>query len=118
MKLGDKVKFNKSLIKTNQPRIVYENLNIEQRRRISDGYHLTYRRWKERTHETKEGIICGVRRLTTENTLEYHEEDHTPYGSFEGLVVTDYTEEKVYLVACNLTGFYRVRASDVEEANE
>ena len=109
MKLGDKVEFSISLTKTNMPFYDLEELTPEQKKDLEEDGYLVYRRWQERKHETKQGIICGKRKITTKVILEEVEDPYRGWHLFPSIS----KEETIYLVATGLNGFYRVKEQDL-----
>ena len=111
MKLGDRVKFRKSLVKTGDS-VIFGYMTEDQEKELEDKGYIELVRWQVKDPQKElEGILCGKRRITISNTLEY---DDNPYRTEEGLVSVDSVEETVYLVACDLRGFYRVKEEDLE----
>lgn len=106
MKLGDKVKFQKSLTasKWHQDWDKDETIKFAAENKISvfEGKQYTNgicvrSKWKvKKLKEAQEGIICGVRTIDLNGSYNY--EDGYCFGD----------SKKVYLVAVNLSGFLRV----------
>ena len=109
MKLGDKVEFNVSLKRTNMPGYDLEELTPEQKEFLEENNCLVYRRWQERKHDTKQGIICGKRKITTKVILEEVEDPYRGWHLFPSIS----KEKTIYLVATGLNGFYRVKEQDL-----
>lgn len=64
------------------------------------------------------GIIVGKRSLGTVSHLQYHEDREYVFGlrggpDNSGWVCYKTTSEPFYLVACNLSRFYKVKESDL-----
>lgn len=110
MKLGTKVKFNKSLSKQSGYGVDYSNMDEEQKKSLEDNCYIKLERYKLRQHNDKQGFICGKRDIVTTALLEEIED---PYKGWY-LAQTDETRETVYVVACDMKGLYRVREEDVE----
>lgn len=112
MKLGQQVKFTKSLSRQSGYGVDYANLTESQKQEMEDKGFIELQRFKERVHKEKIGFICGKRFITTIGMLEEVED---PYRGWF-LAQTDATYEEVYVVACDMRGLYRVRKEDLEVA--
>ena len=106
MKLGDKVKFNKSFTssrwhadwdKEESIKFAKENrIFIREGSEYINGVFIRSK-WKvKKFKDVQEGMVCGVRSIDISGYLGY--EEGWMFGA----------KKKVYLVATNLTGFWRV----------
>ncbi|SET95299.1 hypothetical protein SAMN05421676_11240 [Salinibacillus kushneri] len=110
MKLGQKVKFSKSLSKNQGYGVNYQYMTEEQKRELEEYGYIKLERFLEREHKEKEGFVCGKRNIVTTAWLE---EIENPYSEWD-LVQTDDVFETVYVIACDMRGLYRVREDDLE----
>lgn len=110
MKLGQKVKFIKSLSKQSGYGVDYGNMTELQKQEMEDNGFIELKRFKERVHNEKLGFVCGKRFITSKAVLEEIED---PYRGWH-LAQTDATYEEVYVVACDMRGLYRVREENLE----
>lgn len=106
MKLGDKVKFNKSLTssrwhadwdKEESIKFAKEHhIFVEESNEYVKGAYIKSK-WKvKKFKDVQEGIVCGVRSIDISGYFDYD----------EGWIFGE--KKKVYLVARNMTGFDRV----------
>lgn len=118
LKLGDKVQFSKHY-KSNTANYFnaeYSEANTEEQNRTWDEEdYAVVSRVNIIEHRPKSGFICGKRNIVIENTIEflgyvcgsYDEPDYPQYDLKS-------TMQQVYLVACNMAGFYRVHPDWIE----
>ena len=106
MKLGQKVKFKKYLRKK------AGTYNLEQELGNEDEKMITVKETVELKKELQ-GMVCGVRVITYKRLIEYIVEPHGEWVSFSGdLTTSEY--KQVFLIACDMRGFYRVPAEWLE----
>lgn len=112
MKLGQQVRFNKCLVKGHDG-AAYNYLTSEQEKMLEDTCQLIVNKLVEKEFDKqKTGIVVGKRRVGIKTILEEaqnHEGDFLDRFSW-----CDTTYDTVFLVACDLRGFYRVREIDLE----
>ncbi|MEC1373382.1 hypothetical protein P9D39_03530 [Heyndrickxia oleronia] len=112
MKLGQQVRFKKCLIKGHDG-ASFNYLTPKQEKELENTCQLKIRKLVEKEFgQHKTGIVVGKRRVGIETTLEEaqnHEGDFLDRFSWY-----DTTYDTVFLVACNLKGFYKVREEDLE----
>lgn len=118
MKLGDKVIVTKVLVKSHE--YMPDNPDLmtpEQKQKWEDcDPVLVQKRVIRELEKHKEGIIVGKRRISIANLLDwvegdYYLGDYVPDGKYQSI---ETTFETVYLVACNMKGFYYVRPEDLQ----
>lgn len=114
MKLGQKVKFSKSLSKQSGYGVNYQMMTEKQKQELASCDGIVLVRYKVREHNIKQGFICGRRNIVTTAELTPCEPE---YGD-ERLQQTKTVWETVYVVACDMRGLYRVREEDLELAEE
>lgn len=114
-KLGDKVKFNKSLKNTDNSGFPNDvaYLNEKEIERFEDEgvINVVYKEPVE--HKEMTGIVVGKRRISTNTDFELCQAYH-PYEEDREFISVSHDFEVVYLVACNLVGFKRVLPEDLE----
>jgi hypothetical protein len=110
LRLGDKVTFDKHLVKGSSG-VDWHNMTKEQEKELYDNDFIVIKKLVEKEHEPRRGIVVGKRRVGIESHLQYYD---NPNGS-EGLSCDHTVYETVYLIACNLNGFYKVRDEDIYE---
>ena len=112
MKFGQQVKFKRCLVKAKEC-APYGYLSKEQEKQLEDECLIKIRKVIEKELDSwKTGIVVGKRRVGIETTLEEAQ-------SWDGDLLDrfswyDTTYDTIFLVACDLKGFYRVRESDLE----
>ncbi|MEH7392427.1 hypothetical protein [Bacillus sp. JJ1474] len=112
MKLGQEVRFNKCLVK-GQDAASFNYLTPEQEKELEDTCQLKIKKLVEKEFDKhKTGIVVGKRRVGIETTLEEAQ-------SYEGDFLERFswyatTYDTVFLVACDIRGFYRVMENDLE----
>lgn len=115
MKLGDKVQFNKHYKKTGNyldtSGDADENWTEEQKRTWEEEDYAVIERARVVEHPSKNGIIAGIRNMAITKTITLNP-SYGPYNSID----TSNSLQKVYLVAVNMSGFYRVHPDWIEEA--
>ncbi len=114
MKLGQKVKFSRSLSRQSGYGVNYELMTDEQKKELEEHDYINLIRFKLREHNEKQGFICGRRNITTAALLEEFEDQYSGWH----LAQTHAKYETVYVVACDMRGLYRVRAEDLELVKE
>jgi hypothetical protein len=87
--LGKKVKFKKHMVR-------------------EEKYNGT-KEWKEYDNKESQGIICGVRIVKNGYSDGYFDE-----ARYFKITST----QKVYIVACNLRGFYKVKPESIIESED
>jgi hypothetical protein len=112
MKLGDQVKFKKCLVKSGES-ASFGYLKKEQEKQLEDECFIKIKKVTEKElKECKTGILVGKRRIGIECFLEeaqnYNGDFLDRFNCFETIFTY------VYLVACDLKGFYRVKEEDLE----
>jgi hypothetical protein len=119
MRLGDKVKFTKVLVKSHEHMPDNPDLMTpEQKQKWEESDPvLVQKRVIKELEKAKEGIVVGKRRISVDNLLDWVEGDfylgdYAPDGRYHSI---ETTFETVYLVACNLKGFQYVRLEDLRE---
>ena len=110
MKLGDKVTFSKSVQKTGDSASM-GYLTEQQEKELEDNGYIKLKRFALKEHKPMHGIVVGVRSIVFEVNL--HESDN-PYREKDYLVSESLGNTKVFLVACNLSGFKKVLPEDIE----
>jgi len=107
LKLGDQVQFDRYYRK-NGSFVDYEKLSPEYEKELDETDQIVLQRLDEVVSpQMLSGIVVGKRRMVLSNTLEYGQSRYNPDGS-EMLAVVSSKEVEVYLIASNLSGFYRV----------
>jgi hypothetical protein len=102
-KLGEKVKVDGRFVKVD----VTRDEVSEMESIVRSGFETTSNKYETRLFkEAKEGIVVGVR-----SVVDYRE--HSLQESGE-CIETKTTRRKVYLVACDLRGIYKVPADLIE----
>jgi hypothetical protein len=121
LKLGDKVKVSKVLVKSHE--YLPDNPDLmtsEQKEKFEDGDPIwVQKRVIKEFEKVKTGIIVGKRRISLSNLLDwvegdYYMGDYSDIGKFQSI---ETTFETVYLVACDMKGLYYVRLGDLEGLN-
>ncbi|MCM3436817.1 hypothetical protein PVN28_14940 [Bacillus licheniformis] len=125
MKLGDKVTV-KAIYKKHPD----SSINFHELLKDIDTTEIINQQVLKRVEMRFDGIVCGKRRRAVERMWEYGWLDELVYGGSDvGFTVVDVEPEKgqmiidtvcepFYLVAKNLTGFYLVKAEDMEVSDE
>lgn len=114
-KLGDKVKFSKSLKNTEKsgfPNDV-KYLSEQELQNFEEEVVINVVFKAPVEHKEMTGIVVGKRRISTNTDFELCQEYH-PYEEDRQFISVSHNFETVYLVACNLVGFKRVLPSDLE----
>ena len=100
IKLGQKVKFKKYLRKREG------TYNLEKQLGDEDEKMIMVKEVIE-LEKSLQGMICGVRTITYKRLIEYIEEQHGEWVDFsQDFTTSEY--KQVYLIACDMRGFYRV----------
>lgn len=112
MKLGDQVQFKKYLAKAEGQGVYFEQLTKAQEEMLEDDCFITVKKLIEKEFsEFKTGIIVGKRLVGIESYLVEAQDWNGEY--LDRFVCQDTIYENIYLVACDLRGFYRVREADL-----
>jgi hypothetical protein len=111
MKVGDRVKFESYFKRNPDAMVDFENLTPEQTEENETHAYVTQRKYI-RINESGEGIIAGKRTINEYNKLTENEgyewtADRAVESIEDNLI-------PVYLIASNLSGFYRVPVDEVE----
>ncbi|BDH60110.1 hypothetical protein MTP04_02400 [Lysinibacillus sp. PLM2] len=110
MKLGQKVKFTRSLQPTGTTGFLdnLEYIDEEDYEKLIDSWvNVIFK--APRNHKAMKGIICGKRRISTNTDFTIYQNE---WGDEKLDVKHNY--ETIYLVACNLAGFKKVLPQDIE----
>ena len=100
MELGQKVKFKKYLRKQEGTYNLEEELGNEDEKMIMVKEIIELKK-------SIQGMICGVRTITYKRLVEYITEQHGEWVDFsQDFTTSEY--KQVYLIACDMRGFYRV----------
>lgn len=114
MKLGQKVKFKRSLQPTGASGFIdiTEYINEEDYEKLIDSWvNVTFKAPTD--HKEMTGILCGKRRISTNSDFTIYQNE---WGDEKLDVKHNY--ETIYLVACNLNGFKKVLPQDIELVEE
>lgn len=113
-KLGEKVKFSKSLKDTGNngyPSVEY--LSEEEVQLFNEEIVINVIFKAPVEHKEMTGIVVGKRRISTNTDFELCQDYH-PYQEDREFISVSHNFEIIYLVACNLAGFKRVIPGDLE----
>lgn len=109
MKLGQRVVFSK-VLKPAGEGVAWGLLTDEQERMLeNDGFIRVHKNKEVELDTPKEGILVGIRKIGKFTDLEYYDGHNS-----DGLRVLNWDSEKVYLVASDLRGIYKVRPDSLE----
>ena len=112
MRLGQQVRFIKCLSKGHDG-AAYNHLTPEQEKSLEDTCQLIVRKLIEKEFaEYKTGIVVGKRRVGIKTILEEAQNYEGDFLDRFSWCDTEY--DTVFLVACDLKGFYKVRECDLE----
>ena len=118
MKLGDNVKFSKHYKKTGNyldtSGDTDDNWTEEQSRTWEEEGYAVIERAKIVEHQPKNGIITGIRNMSISKTITLKTGYMEPYNTVD----TSNALQQVYLVAVNMSGFYRVHPDWIEEVKD